>query len=234
MNYLILNGNDSRDVKGLLIQSLPAITKPLLRTNTETIDGRSGDLITVLGYSAYDRNVSIGLYGDYCIDDVIEFFNTQGEVIFSNEPDKYYNFAILNQIDFERLIKFRTATVVFHVQPFKYNALKIERSYTISKADKSITIANSGNIYANPIMTIYGSGDIGVSLNDVQYFQIALGEQNNITIDTEKMEAYNDNGLMNRIVAGDYDVFKLNTGENLLTFSGGVTEFNIQKFSRWI
>ena len=234
MNYLILNGKDSRDIKGLLIQSLPPITKPLIRTTIETIDGRDGDQITALGYSAYDRNVSIGLHGDFCIDDVTSYFNTKGEAIFSNEKDKYYRFSIVNQIDFERLIKFRTATVVFHVQPFKYATLKAERIYTLTESDKNITIVNSGNIYAKPIMTIYGSGDIGVSLNDIQIFRIALGDNTYITIDTESLEAYKEDDLKNRIVTGDYDKFKLNIGTNKLSFSGTVTTVKIQKFSRWI
>ena len=118
MNYVVLNGTRSDTVKGLLIQSLPPISKPMMRTQIEEIDGRDGDIITKLGYSAYDKVMSIGLHGDYDVDDVIKFFDSEGTVIFSNEPDKYYNYTILNQIDFERLIRFKTAEVTFHVQPF--------------------------------------------------------------------------------------------------------------------
>lgn len=124
MNYCVLNGVKSTTIKGLLIQSLPPITKPLMRTSIETIDGRDGDIITPLGFSAYDKVMSIGLFGDYNVDEVIQYFTSEGTVTFSNEPDKYYNYQILNQIDFERLIKFKTATVTLHVQPFKYSALQ--------------------------------------------------------------------------------------------------------------
>ena len=123
MNYVILNGVKSTLIQGLLIQSLPSISKPLVRTKTEEIDGRDGDIVTVLGYSAYNKTMSIGLFGDYNIDEVIKYFNSSGEVIFSNEPDKFYKYQIIEQIDFERLIKFKTATVTFHVQPFKYSAV---------------------------------------------------------------------------------------------------------------
>ena len=123
VSYCILNGVKSTSITGLLIQSLPAISKPLIRTEIEEIDGRDGDIVTPLGYSAYNKEMTIGLYGDYDIDDVIQFFDSQGTVTFSNEPDKYYNYEIIEQIDFERLIRFRTATVTFHVQPFKYSAV---------------------------------------------------------------------------------------------------------------
>lgn len=134
MNYIVLNGKKSTSIQGLLISSLPPISKPLIRTQIEEIDGRDGDIVTKLGYSAYDKVVEIGLYGDFNVDDVIAYFDSAGTVIFSNEPNKYYNYEIIDQIDFERLIRFKTATVTFHVQPFKYSAVEKELIYSIKKA----------------------------------------------------------------------------------------------------
>ena len=54
---------------------------------------------------------------------MIQYFDSQGIVTFSNEPDKYYNYQIIKEIDFQRLVRFRTATVTFYVQPFKYDAV---------------------------------------------------------------------------------------------------------------
>lgn len=129
INYIELNGEKSTNVKGLIIQSLPLISKPKMRTSIETIDGRDGDVVTKLGYSAYDKQLSIGLHGDFDIDDAIAFFDSEGEVVFGNEPDKYYRYQILDQIDFERLIRFRTANVKMHVQPFKHDA--VDRTFDI-------------------------------------------------------------------------------------------------------
>lgn len=119
-NYIILNGKNSNTITGLLISTLPPITKPKQRTQTEEIDGRDGDIVTKLGYSAYDKEIEIGLYGNFDIDEVIAYFNTEGTVVFSNESDKYYNYQILDQIDYEKLIRFKKAKVKMHVQPFKY------------------------------------------------------------------------------------------------------------------
>lgn len=152
INYIELNGEKSTNVKGLIIQSLPPITKPKVRTSIEEIDGRDGDIVTRLGYAAYDKEVSIGLHGDFDIDDAISFFDSEGEVVFGNEPDKYYRYQILDQIDFERLVRFRTAKVKMHVQPFKYDA--VDRTFDIvnqflqvqdSTATKfGITVTSSG------------------------------------------------------------------------------------------
>lgn len=166
MNYIILNGVISTNIQGLLIQELPPITKPKIRTQIEEIDGRDGDIVTPLGYSAYDKEFTIGLYGDFDIDEVIAYFNSQGTVTFSNEEDKYYNYQIIDQIDFERLIRFRTATVKMHVQPFKYSVSDNQKVFDInnnllsfnnySKTTNGITIS-----MANDTLTFSGKGISG-------------------------------------------------------------------------
>ena len=235
-NYIELNGISSETISGLLIQELPPISKPNMRTMIEEIDGRDGDIVTTLGYSAYDKTMSIGLYGNYNLDDVISYFNSSGKVIFSNEPDKYYNYEILNQIDFSRLVRFRTADVVFHVQPFKYSSVEKEKTFTITN-QTSVQIRNNGNYYSKPIIIISGSGTINLYLNDIQLFVIDLGETaTHMVIDTEKLEAYNPDTrvLMNRSVTGNYDNFKLNKGINTISWTGTITEIAINKYSRWI
>ena len=119
-NYVIINGVNSLTIKGLAINELPPIVKAPMRVLQEEIDGRDGDIITDLGYGAYDKIMTIGLYDGYDINEIIAFFNNEGTIVFSDEADKYYNFKIIEQIDYERLIKFRTASITFHVQPFKY------------------------------------------------------------------------------------------------------------------
>ena len=231
-NYVIINGANSLNITGLAIKELPSISKPLMRASSETIDGRDGDIITNLGYSAYDKTIEIGLFGPYDIDEVISYFNQKGTITFSNEPDKYYYFQILNQIDYEKLIKFRTATVTLHCQPFKYKLN--ETSISLSVGEN--TILNEGNIYSKPILEISGTGTIEVSLDEVQIFNIDLSEKNDIVIDTNLLEAYdpNDNSLMNRQVIGNYEVFKLKSGSNIIGLSGNITSANISNYTRWL
>lgn len=236
-NYIILNGQSSANINGLLIQELAPISKPQQRTQVETIDGRAGDIVTPLGFAAYNKKVSIGLYGDYDIDEVIEFFNSDGEVTFSNEPDKYYKYQILEQIDFERLVRFRTASVTFHVQPFKYSTEQATRDFTPSAGVQSISVVNKGNIYAKPAVTVYGTGTVNLSLNGTQILVIDLGETaNNITIDADALEAYTNTtaNLANRSVDGDYDNLKLKVGTNTISWSGNVTKITVANYSRWI
>lgn len=237
--YIVINGISSKTVNGLLIQSLPPISKPKMRTSVEEIDGRDGDIVTTLGYSAYDREITIGLHDDYNIDDVIDFFNTSGTIVLSNEPDKFYNFALYEQIDFERLIRFKTAKVKIHVQPFKYseNETDINYSYPDEVTSANITVRNSGNVYAKPILTIKGKGDIDVTLNGLEIFNITLpsASEKTIILNSSEMNAYDvDGGFMNRAVAGDYDDLKFNVGRNNVTINGDISEVTISNYSRWI
>lgn len=235
MNYCTLNGQKSTFVSGLLIQSLPPISKPLMRTQIEEIDGRDGDIITKLGYSAYDKEMSIGLRNEYDIDEIISFFDSEGQVIFSNEPDKYYRYQIIDQIDFERLLRYRTATVTFHVQPFKYSAVDQTLSKIfVSNDAKTMTVQNFGNTNSKPQITITGSGTVTLTLNGAQLFTIEMGDIGYITLDAEKMEASQGGILRNRLVTGDYGNFVFQTGSNVITWTGEVTEISISNYSRWI
>ena len=355
INYIELNGEKSTDVKGLMIQSLPPITKPKVRTSIEEIDGRDGDIVTRLGYAAYDKEVSIGLHGDFDIDDAIAFFDSDGEVVFGNERDKYYRYQILDQIDFERLIRFRTAKVKMHVQPFKYDAvdrtfevvnqlidvkdstasrfgvtaassggsvrvagkatntgeilvpidrITLSGSYTltaetsgdaagcalklVSRSDpdgdsfagtyielkdngtssvtadadseydalwlyvqtgtsvdftltatmssnnfNSIKLTNRGNVISRPTVTVYGSGNVELAINAVTVLTFSIDDEY-ITIDSDEMNAYHGDTLMNRRVVGDYADLTLKAGENVISWRGDVTGIKVEDFSRWV
>lgn len=235
-NYIILNGVNSNTLTGLLISKLSPITKPKQRTQTEEIDGRDGDIVTTLGYGAYDKSIDIGLYGNFDIEDIMTYFNSSGTVTFSNEEDKYYNYQIVDQIDFDRLIRFKTAKVRMHVQPFKYSSVEGTRTFNIT-SEEEITINNSGNYVSKPVISITGLGTINLSVNGYEVLVIELGETaTTITIDTANMEAYNQNTsqLMNRSVTGDYDNLYLNAGSNTISWTGTITQIQITNYSRWL
>lgn len=234
--YIIINGVSSKNINGLLIQSLPPISKPKVRTSIEEIDGRDGDIVTTLGYAAYDKLITIGLKGDYNVDDVIEYFNTSGKVTFSNELDKYYNFSIYDTIDFNRLIRFKTANINLHVQPFKYSIDEppINWNNTKEQTIANISVRNTGNIYSRPKLTITGSNTITVYIGNMQIFSIELSAAGETIIIDDFNATDGEGNYLNRQVTGDYENFKLPTGVNSLRITGTFTSVTIDKYSRWI
>ena len=231
MNYIIWNKKDSRDIKGLLICELPFVTKPKMRAKETVIDGVDGSLIEELGYESYNKSITVGLKIGADIDKISEFFSGNGEVVFSNEPDKYYKATIVNNIDYQRLLRYRVAQVTFRVQPFKYDYFEAERYATSER--QSMIIENIGNHTAKPIITITGSGTVELSLNDTLICRYTFPDgENTVILDSEKQDAYLGSTLKNRNMIGEFPVFE--KGNNVLSWSGTVESIQIKHYSRWL
>ncbi len=232
MNYINFKGIDSREIQGLLICELPPISKPQIRTSTTEIDGRDGDIVEENGYKAYDKKVSIALTYNYDINKIINFFNGNGNLILSNEPDKVYQASIYSQIDYERLLKFKTANITFHIQPFKYllNENLIEEEIT---EQEEIKVTNKGLEIAKPIITLYGSGIVTLAINGLDAFKYEFEKDDDyVTVDSLKEEAYKDSTLKNRQMTGEFPKFQV--GENSITWTGNVTKIIVEPKSRWL
>lgn len=229
MNKIIFKDIESSEIKGLLICELPPITKPKMRIQETEINGVDGSIIEELGYESYDKNLKIALRGNYDIDEVIKYFSGSGNVTFSNEDDKYYKATIVNQINYDRLLRFKEANVVFRVQPFKYEL--DEPTTIIAESGKSVT--NNGLEVSKPIMKITGRGTIILSINNQQVFNYIFPDgENEVVIDSEKQDAYLGNVLKNRNMIGDFPI--LESGSNLITWEGAIEKIEINPKSRWI
>ena len=145
MNTIFWKGVFSTTIDGLLICELPPISKPPLRVKETTIDGRDGSIIEELGYDPYDKAITIALRGNFDIDKVIKYFTGEGEIIFSNEPEKVYTAKVIGQIDYNRLLRFRTAVVTFRVQPFKHKHNETyKETQTATATGTNIVLKDSG------------------------------------------------------------------------------------------
>ena len=229
MNKVIWKGIDSSEIKGLMICELPPITKPGMRIKEEVIDGVDGSTYEELGYESYDKQLLIALTNDFDINEVIKYFTGEGNVVFSNEPDKYYRGRIIEQVDYERLLRYRTATVKFKIQPYKYefneNVVVLTKSGT--------TVKNKGLETSKPKLTINGTGTIEFILNDNKIFSYTFPDgENSVVIDSEKQDAYLGNILKNRNMIGEFPIFQV--GDNTVAWTGTVSNIEISSYSRWL
>lgn len=248
-NWINFCGVSSDEISGLLINSLPPIQMPPKKTNVINIEGRDGDIVEVLGYEAYDKTVNISLKNDYDVDEVIRWLNNSGDLILSNEPDKVYKAAVYDTVAFERLLKFKQASVKFHVQPFKTlkkDCLQFEYEGVIG--DFEVTVTNRGNIYSRPKISADVSGGgrmIYVYVNDIRYFILiteTMPNILNIDFETGIIEAYDFDSNKIEISSIRYETDSLpslNPGENTIKIStlvNGFTNPTLEVFnaSRWL
>lgn len=229
MNYIIFKGVNSTDIDGLIICELPPITKPDMRVKENTVNGKDGATYDKLGYSTYNKPVQIGLRGNFDIDKVIDYFNGEGEIVFSNEPDKVYMAHIFGKIDYTRLLRFRQASIPFIVQPYKYK--RFETATTIGTMPAEVI--NEGFVESRPVMTLRGSGVVSISLNGAYVFEYTFPDgETEVVIDSEKEDAYLADVLKNRNMNGEFPV--LQPGTNIIEWTGDVQSIEILPRSRWL
>lgn len=189
MNSLIWKGVSSTTIKGLLICELPPISKPAMRVKETTVDGRDGSIIEELGYEPYDKNVVIGLHGDFDINKVIKYFTGDGEVVFSNEPDKVYTAKIVGHIDYTRLLRFRQATIPFRVQPFKRKLYEAYKETPTEVVSGTSIVINDGADAKFKAFSIYGkTTQNGTPAPDAPVELVSVGDGGSITVSVADAE----------------------------------------------
>mgnify|MGYP000201263401 CR=1 FL=1 len=91
-------------------------------------------------------------------------------------------------------------------------------------------INNPGSVYSEPVITVYGSGEItlmvGMTIVELD------GITDSITLDTPLMEAYKDTNSMNGCMSGDFPT--LLPGQNAVSWTGNVTKVVIQPNWRYL
>ena len=212
---------------GLYMERCPEKISPSRRDETVKISGRHGNLtITDGSFDTYIRQAEFIIKDPTRIDDICSHFKGSGWLIFDTEPLRKYKARVVNQIEFSHIIRdLKRIAVEFEVQPFGYevNPQTIVRTTPFS-------IFNMGNFESEPIITIFGNGNITLYVNNNR---IGLtGIQSAITLDSEKMNAYYNETSLNNKMSGEFPKFEV--GENFISWTGYVTKVEIQPNWRWL
>lgn len=229
-DYIIFKNIKSSSLDGLMICELPPITKPEMRTSIIEIDGKDGDIIEELGYASYQKTLQIGLTRNFDINQIIKYFSGSGDLVLSNEPDKVYKATIYSKVDYEKLLRFKTAEVEFHVQPYKYllNEAPFELNIT---NETELKVSNVGLEKSKPIITLYGEGEVQLSINGSDIFSINIDDEY-VVINSIEEEAYKENVLKNRNMLGEFPILEI--GINTIKWTGNLNKIIIEPKSRWI
>ena len=232
MAEIIWKGKSSKNIDGLIITDLPPITKPKMKTSKIEIDGRDGDIVEKVGYESYTKSVGIGLTRNFNIDEVINYFTGEGELVLSDEPNKVYLASIYDSIEYDRLLRMRKATIKFYVQPYKYlkDEDKVELDVT---THTSVEVINKGLEISKPIISLEGSGTVEIAVNNINIFKYTFpNDETKVIIDSLEEEAYYEGIYKNRNMLGEFP--KLSVGSNVISWTGTLTKISIEPKSRWL
>lgn len=229
-DFFIINNECSLD-HGVVVKELPSITIPKKRVEEVTVLGRDGTL--TVSDETYEPTTKICkvYYNGENPDELITFLQ-DGKVIFSNFQDRFYNMQIVSEIPIDEIFKnneygnWYEFNITFRCQPFGYSVDNEE----IVISEKDTCIYNYASNYSKPIITILGSGDINILIDEQQ---ITLkGVEDYITIDSVKMRSYKDLENQNSKKIGNFPIIKV--GENNISWDGNITKIAITPNYRWI
>ena len=226
-NYIIFN--DFNTSKYALIEELSVVDRPEEDVEFIEIEGRHGYLTFKKGkYKPVEYTVGLIFKGKENRDIIKSKFQGSGNLILSNEPDRYYKAFVVGAIVFERQIRdIYICSITFRLQPFAYEEIQS----AIMTFSQPYTLTNHTNTTAQPIIEVYGTGSGVLSINNTDIQIREIGEC--IILDFELKEAYGKDGSSkNTQVLTDYE--ELIVGENIISWSGGITDITIYPNWRWL
>jgi predicted phage tail component-like protein len=229
------NGKDSYLDFGIFITKRPTIPSPKRRVSYIDIPGRHSrlrydegtfeDITIAVECTIKDRENLL-----LKIDNIKSWLFGAGEsdLIFSFQPDKKYIAQVVNAIDFEQIFKYTSMfPILFNCKPFKYATLN--SILTITESGSFIT--NPGSIESKPVITVYGTGNIALIINDLE---IELSDiENKIILNCGIEDCYDDefNNLNSKMV-GEFPA--LIPGSNNIQWTGNVEKIEILPNWRWL
>ena len=227
--WFTFKGIDSREM-GVIVTAMPETVRAERRIESITVAGRNGSLHTDEGvYESYDRTMECALIKRAKLDEIAAWLVGSGEMTFSTEPDKAYRVTIANKISITQMMRvFQKFQIILDTQPFKYS---VNPANDFVELTAPTTIRNSGTVYSEPLITVYGNGDITLTINGADFPLYGLNES--ITIDSEMMEVFKGNANQNSKYGGaEFPRFEV--GQNEIRWTGKVSKIKIQPRWRWL
>ena len=227
-NWIVFKGFNTKVI--FLIEEVPVVPSAELKQELIEIDGRHGFLTDSQDvYQPIEISVELKLYNKSDIQKARNIFRGSGDLILSNQEDRYYKATVINQIEFERVVRQNHSVVVtFKLQPHAYEL----KDNTITLTTSPYTLTNETNATSQPEITIYGTGTATLIIGDETVHIKNIN--NHIILDYELQEAYRiTNGSpsnANTDVNCDYSEIQIGTTK--IEWSGsGITGIKINP--RW-
>lgn len=153
---------------------------------------------------------------------ISEWLNVAGykDLTISYDPDFIYRAAYLETFSIEETMRqFGKTTINFVCYPVKF----YKQGRTTQTLSNGATVNGLGNVKANPVITLVGSGDCTLTINGRKTKLRAV--QNTITLDMQARQVFSGNlPAWDKVVrAPQYQMPYLDVGRNLISWDGDFT-----------
>lgn len=228
------NKNSFEDY-GILIAKRPVIPSPKRRVAFVNVPGRNSNIKFDEGtYEDINIAVECTVKDRNHLSEKLDrikgwLFNSgESELIFSFQDDRKYIAQVINAIDFKPLYKIIGGfPILFTCRPFKYEVA----NSMVTIQSSGDTINNVGTVESEPNISVYGSGNIGLLINNEEI--LLKDVSGSITINSEIEDCYGiSNENFNIKMSGDFP--KLVPGVNIIRWTGNVSKVEVVPNWRWL
>lgn len=227
MTTFIFNGKKNTEF-GLRVAEGKKITTSSLDVERVSVPGRDGELLISnnrLNSAELSFPVNFvkekGLIATE-VYRISEWLNVAGykDLTISYDPDFIYRAAYLETFSIEETMRqFGKTTINFVCYPVKF----YKQGRTTQTLSNGATVNGLGNVKANPVITLVGSGDCTLTINGRKTKLRAV--QNTITLDMQARQVFSGNlPAWDKVVrAPQYQMPYLDVGRNLISWDGDFT-----------
>ena len=210
---------------GIIIEKTPITDKPKHSYNQYTIPGRNGYL--AIDNKTYDPLAfSLECHLDtnnVNMNEIRAWLDGYGELQVDDE--RVYTGYISNTIPFEKITHFRKFIIQFILQPL---AKAVESTEVDALSLETLAAETYTNTY--PIITITGSGDISLSINNMGF---TIYDANGTYVLDCEAKVITKNGInQSSNMSGEFPY--IIDGDNSIIKSGTITALTIEYFKTFI
>lgn len=227
---VIINNQNTKNL-GFALVGRPDVPSADKKYETIEIEGRDGALTKFIGYQdlKFSLNFNILFQDDIKqkLREIKGLLSVAKTLAFDDSPNFFYKIKRCQISDTETIIKQSGVfSVEFIADPFEFESSSVLEYENPS----NLLIRNNTTYFSQPVLKIFGQGNIKLFVNDdlIEVKNINEG----IVIDSEMQEAYYQNNTMNHQILGDFPIFAI--GENKIRTEGNIDKIEILPQWRWL
>ena len=227
---VIINNQNTKNL-GFALVGRPSIPSADKKYETIEVEGRDGALTKFIGYQDLKFSLKFNILFQSDIKQKLReikgLLSVAKTLAFDDSPNFFYKIKRCQISDTETIIKQSGVfSVEFIADPFEFESSSVLEYENPS----NLLIRNNTTYFSQPVLKIFGQGNIKLYVNDdlIEIKQINEG----IVIDSEMQEAYYNNDNLNHQMLGSFPVFEI--GENKIRTEGNIDKIEILPQWRWL